>query len=519
MVMPDQSSVESQSTAGSLRPAHGSMRVAFLLFLFLNCVYLLTSTGRVRTIDEIDPVLQSESLLLRHSTAIPQAVNSGIWFGKRDRNGVPRSAWPVGHALLVLPWSAAGHHLLARLPGIPRDISDLAYSTATCWSSATYAALAIAAGFLLFLRLGLAERDALACALLLAFSTPLFVYSGWLYSEPATTAIFVIAALLLFASGRPVAVSRALPAALLLGFSIHVRPANMVTVLVFMAAVLVLESSQDVEGSDAKDIDHKSFKYGFNHRTTSILLAVMAVSGVIYLARNYAFFGNPFDFGVPATAENGKDLESWHNPFWRGVVGFLFSPGKSVFLFSPPIILGMLGLPNLWRRNRALCVVAAIAPLANLCLYSFRTQWEGSYCYGPRYLLPSLTLLCFPIATLFLDSPSWLRPAFWVTAVSGFLIQIIGLSTNIMEDMVGNRYYDANWDYKIGYSPISGQLHLIWKYLHVAPASLGLGWDRWFVFLRDAGASTSTLFAMGSLFLLGAIVFGWLTWRSVRSAS
>jgi hypothetical protein len=34
-------------------------RVAVLLFLFLNCVYLLTSTGRARSIDEIDPVMQS----------------------------------------------------------------------------------------------------------------------------------------------------------------------------------------------------------------------------------------------------------------------------------------------------------------------------------------------------------------------------------------------------------------------------------------------------------------------------
>lgn len=37
------------------------IQVAFLLFLFLNCVYLLTSTGRVRSMDEIDSVLQADS--------------------------------------------------------------------------------------------------------------------------------------------------------------------------------------------------------------------------------------------------------------------------------------------------------------------------------------------------------------------------------------------------------------------------------------------------------------------------
>ena len=506
VAMPVQLTQEQRSAAVSLPTSTFSpMRVAFLLFLFLNCVYLLTSTGRVRTIDEIDPVVQSESLLLRHSTAIPQAMNSGIYFGKLDQHGVPRSAWPVGHALLVLPWSAMGHYLLAQLPGIPRDISDLTFSTAACWSSATFAALAVAAFFLLFVQVGLTQRSAMAASLLLAFSSPLFVYSGWLYSEPATIAIFVIAALVLFASGKAIPLSRALLGALLLGFSIQVRPANMVTVFVFIVAALVLDHEQDGGA--------------FRYRTTAVLVAVIGISGAIYLARNYAFFGNPFDFGVPATAENGKDLDSWHNPLWLGIFGFLFSPGKSVFLFCPPVILGILGLPHLWRKNRALTVLAAATPLANLFLYSFRTQWEGGYCYGPRYLFPSVMLLCIPIGALFQDSPSWLRPAFWITAITGFFVQAIGLSTNIIEDMVGNHYFVGNWDYRMSYSPITGQLRLIWKYLHVQPTALGLGWDRWFVFLRDAGASPSTLNGIASIFLIGALLFGFLTWRSLRSAS
>src|SRR5579862_5509 len=129
--MPSQISPEFDSAAGtSARPGSFSpMHAAILLFLSLNFAYLLTSTGRVRTIDEIDPVMQSESLLLRHTTAIPQAVNSAIFFGKFDLHGVPRSAYPAGLSILVLPWTALGHYLLARLPGIPGNISDLAEAT------------------------------------------------------------------------------------------------------------------------------------------------------------------------------------------------------------------------------------------------------------------------------------------------------------------------------------------------------------------------------------------------------
>src|SRR5262244_3624936 len=102
-LMTDQPAASVSAISGPHR-SFSPIRVAIFLFLFVNCVYLLTSTGRVRTIDEIDPVLQSDSLLLRHSSAIPQAAGAGIWFGKRDVHGIPRSAWPVGHAILVLPW-------------------------------------------------------------------------------------------------------------------------------------------------------------------------------------------------------------------------------------------------------------------------------------------------------------------------------------------------------------------------------------------------------------------------------
>lgn len=481
-----------------------SVRVAILLFLFFNCVYLLTSTGRVRSIDEIDPVMQSESILLRHSTAIPQAVNSGIYFGKSDQHGVPRSAWPAGHAILVLPWSAAGHYLFVHLPGITNNSSDLAVATIVCWSSATFAAFAVAASFLLFLEFEISAQCALACSMMLGFSTPLFVYSGWLYSEPATIAIFVTTAFLLFGSGVPIPLSRAVIGSLLLGFAVHIRPANMVTAFVFIAASLVYDQSH---ASNTR----------FAYRTTALLISVLAISGLLYLARNYSLFGSPFDFGVPATAENGKDLDSWHNPFWLGAFGFLFSPGKSVLLFCPPIILGILGLPRLWSRNRGLSVLCGAAPIANLFLYSVRTQWEGGYCYGPRYLVPSLILLTLPCAALFQSPHSWVRPAFWITAIIGFFVQALGLSTNIVEDMVVNHYFIGNWDYRMTYSPIAGQIHLIWKYLHVKPAQLGLGWDRWFVFLRAAGANPLPLTIIASIFLLGMLTFGHLTWKRVRS--
>jgi hypothetical protein len=76
-----------------------------------------------------------------------------------------------------------------------------------------------------------------------------------------------------------------------------------------------------------------------------------------------------------------------------------------------------------------------------------------------------------------------------------------------MEDQVPRgRYYGANWTYRLAYS-LSGPVHLFWKYLTSSqPARLGLGWDRWFVFLAKAGVSRATLAFFGAAMIGGLLV-------------
>jgi hypothetical protein len=102
----------------------------------------------------------------------------------------------------------------------------------------------------------------------------------------------------------------------------------------------------------------------------------------------------------------------------------------------------------------------------------------------------------------------------------GAFVQCVSLATSFMEDQVPRgRYYDANWTYRLGYS-LSGQIHLFWKYLTSGePARLGLGWDRWFVFLHKGGVSAATLAVLGLMMLAGlGISLAGLA-RSVRSAT
>jgi hypothetical protein len=51
----------------------------------------------------------------------------------------------------------------------------------------------------------------------------------------------------------------------------------------------------------------------------------------------------------------------------------------------------------------------------------------------------------------------------------------------------------------------------------VKPTVVGGGWDRWFLMLHAAGASPSVLAGITSVLLAAALIFGFLSWGSVRN--
>lgn len=118
----------------------------------------------------------------------------------------------------------------------------------------------------------------------------------------------------------------------------------------------------------------------------------------MWLAYNAVQFGNPLDSGFLRDTVPG-----FGSPILTGVTGFLFSPSTSIFLYSPPVVLGVLGLGLLARRDkRAAWLLSALCALF-LCFCGTLGNWIGDRSYGSRYLL--VVLPCLAIGWMF-----WRRP-------------------------------------------------------------------------------------------------------------
>jgi hypothetical protein len=97
-----------------------------------------------------------------------------------------------------------------------------------------------------------------------------------------------------------------------------------------------------------------------------------------------------------------------HNVLW-GLWGQLFSPGKSLFLFSPVIVLALFGARRLvaHRSHVGTAIAVTVAPF--LLVYARYQFWSGDWGWGPRYLVFALPVLVLPAAELFSAGQPWGR--------------------------------------------------------------------------------------------------------------
>jgi hypothetical protein len=295
----------------------------------------------------------------------------------------------------------------------------------------------------------------------------------------------------------PISPKAAAIAGIFLGVALWVRPSHLIAAPVFFLAVLIRDRKKGLAAAIS-------------------LAAVVGIFGGAYLARNQIYFGNPFDFGYPDVVEGVREVNGFRTPMTTGLFGFLLSPGKSVFLFAPPMVLAIFGVRRLGKRDAGLGIVAAGLPLIYLLFFMRYAHWEGGYCVGPRYLVPAVVVFCLGLGPMLAEAGPGARRLALLVFVAGVFIQVISISTSFMEDQATGTYYDAQWNYRMDYSSVARQGRLLMHYMASSrPAPIGLGFDRWFVFLAKAGVSRGLLAAGLCVELTGLVFFCWLLKRAL----
>jgi len=127
-----------------------------------------------------------------------------------------------------------------------------------------------------------------------------------------------------------------------------------------------------------------------------------------------------------------------------GLHGLLLSPGASVFVYSPLLLLLPLTLPEFYRRHRAECVTALAIVASFLGLCGTFLFWHGLWSSpGPRYLFVATPLLMLPLGP-WLDGArrTWQWLAVGGLALAGLVVQIPLLMAHWRRTVVLMDYQD-----------------------------------------------------------------------------
>jgi hypothetical protein len=417
-------------------------RPQIYLFLFFQALYALTASGNVaRVPDELEVYFQVEHFVDAGDLSVPQTLairqpvivdgkvvgSSSIFFGKMGRDKKPYAPYGPLAALLTLPY-----HLAARTIALLLDIERMPVPAGLAWfyvvgaltslATSTAAALAVVGFFRAALALGSTVRVSLALSMLLGLGTVLWVYGTSLYSEAFVAAALIwAAALLLEARAHPDPTSaraRISIAAFLLVIAGLTKPMALVFAPGFVLGVLAASSiAQRVR-----------------IQVAVVLATAVAVAGLFHLTWNAQRFGNPLDFGYDCC--DTVPVKPWR-PFAvedvpRGLAVLLLTPGKSLLLWAPPLLLALTRVRRLWQTDRALALGLVVSAGAALVFYASYIFPEGGYSHGPRHLVPLVPLLFLPAANPTARPLS--HSAMLATGAVGLVIALLAVTVSYLQD-------------------------------------------------------------------------------------
>lgn len=437
----------------------GSVSMTLLLFAVFQALYALTSSGNVfRAPDEFEVYFQTEHLVDAGDLSVPQTLairqpvivdgrvvgSQSMFFGEIGRDG--RAYAPYGPlvAFLALP-----HHLLGRAVAALAGVRRAALPAGIAWlivvggvtmlSTATAGALAVAGFHRALGALRATTPWAMTVSLMLGAATVLWPYSTSFFSEAWQAAAFIWAAALLLDARNAEAMSRP-PSNVPPPLTGARRPAVAVALASMLLAVAGLTKVTSLVFAPA--FVAAALADGTSDLRTRLKTAAALTGGVVFaaaahIAWNLHRFGRPFDFGydwsetiphLPARAFLASDIP-------RGLVVLLLSPGKSVLIWAPPLVLALAGFGRFWKRDRAAAFGVLTALGAGMIFYAAYLFPEGGYSHGPRNLVPILPLMLLPASCAReVMSVRRLRATTVACATAGATVAVLATSVSYLED-------------------------------------------------------------------------------------
>jgi hypothetical protein len=345
-----------------------------IYFVNLNTVWSTDHTSTFLTLDYA--IWTNHTFALGKVGSFSPSVDDFVY------NGRYYSALAPGLAFFALPLVALG---------IVLDGGFSLYGYANFLGELFVALLnAIAVVFIYKLaRLYFADSTSFFVASAYGFSTISWPFATFFFQSDASAAFAVIAVYLVIRAGRGQGELRyVILGGLAVGAALMVDYVDVILIPVLLGYLALWARRKG-------PVILAESTLGF---LTSSLVGVIAIA--LY---NLSSFGRALVTSEQLYLGSSTIFGNFSTPIYLGVVLNLFSPLRGIFLFSPVLVLGVLGYREMLRRSSGVAGEGALLLAAFLALFLPYCAWygpTGGLSFGPRFVVAALPFLVLPVGFL-----------------------------------------------------------------------------------------------------------------------
>jgi hypothetical protein len=421
--------------------------IAFNLFLFFIAAYLLTASGiNFYHTDASQMQIQvAKSIVERSDLCIAEGV-----VGLRGADGRKYSWLGIGSAIMVVPFYIIGKGVGIAPENTVSVINQL-FGTAT-----------VVLIFLFTIALGYSKRSSLLVSIFYGLGTFAWPLAKQPFDHPIETFFILLSvySLYLYVTNRKI--SNLLLSAFSLGFAFITRPTS-ILVIPPLLVMLVFYS--------VKRFDRRTVIKMVLRDSVMFSLIFLPFLGLSFWY-NYYRFGSIFETGYQLIATRTAIDFFTGTPLLRGLSGFLISPGKGFFYYSPVAILFFFSIKSFFKKHRGLGIAFILIIVSYLLFLSKYVFWDGDWAWGPRLILVLTPFFILPIAEL-IDSEIWQRSNIRRAAV--YSVFILSLIIQIAAVSVDFQKYFSDLQEKVDFVKVPGDGFLL---INIPPSETYFVWNK-----------------------------------------
>lgn len=301
---------------------------------------------------------------------------AGIFLQGQD--GLYYPVHELGNIFWVMPAAAAGLALESTVGPQLLNGSDVRVAELAASFLPVLLVTATALGFWKWLEWGFDTplRTRMSASALLVFATMLLPYSRSLADVVATGCWLTWGAAFAARAAATGRIASAAAAGVCLGFAFLTRvPAAVAILPIFIWMVARAPAASR-----------------WQLAAVAVAAGLPSLAGVLWF--NELRMGSPF---LPAEMHpQNAIVQPGGIPLHVGVAGLLISPGKSIFLFSPVLLLAAAAMPRMLRAARSQAWLVLAVLILFLAAHGSVPVWHGDWGWGPRYAVFILPILWLP---------------------------------------------------------------------------------------------------------------------------